>query len=184
SSGEFVSAFIKGWLVDYDVPRVLLHDQDLAFTGGATRAWKKATGIAETTSVPYLARMNGKVERAHQGLKRCVRQWVESHGKGSWPDALRVAERVHNRRETSREGISPYQLIYGQRPREDWSDLINGLRHEDDSTKLCITDSSGFLEELHRTIQDTLLVYQEDNTFGRLHCNDFRRDHDFKVGDL
>ncbi|KAF4736949.1 hypothetical protein FOZ62_016187, partial [Perkinsus olseni] len=181
--GEFVATLLKYWGMDFDLPRTILHDRDGAFVAEVVRAWKARAQIEEKTSLPYLARMNGKCERAHQELKRCVRQVISQSGSASWPEALTVAARVHNRFPTFREKISPYQLVFGQLPRDDWGALVNSLRHEDGFQKLCEDDPSGFLKDLKTNIENTLAIYRENNVFHRLGMNHHRQASSFQVGD-
>ncbi|KAF4680130.1 hypothetical protein FOZ60_014013 [Perkinsus olseni] len=111
--------------------------------------------------------MNGKCERAHQELKRCVRQAISQSGSASWPEALTVAAR----------------LVFGQLPRDDWGALVNSLRHEDGFQKLCEDDPSGFLKDLKTNIENTLAIYRENNVFHRLGMNHHRQASSFQVGD-
>ncbi|EER16973.1 hypothetical protein Pmar_PMAR008139 [Perkinsus marinus ATCC 50983] len=126
--------------------------------------------------------MEGKCKRARQEIKRYARQAIAQSGSASWPEALSVAARVHNRSPIFRDKISPYQLVFGQISHDDWGNL-NSLRHEEGFQKPCKDDPSGFLRDLKTNIDSTLTIYRENNVFHRLGMNHHRRASTFRVGD-
>ena len=107
--------FLEQIVARYGTPSVLITDNGGEFTSKAFENWMREMGIEHHLTSPYHPQSNGKCERMNGTLQKVIKRL--SQGKpNKWsiylPDAL-LAIRTN----PSQEGPTPYETLYGQKPR-------------------------------------------------------------------
>ena len=99
----------------YGLPEVILSDNGGEFTGSVIEDWMRECGIRHHKTSPYHPQSNGKVERFNGTIQRLLLKLTGGNAR-LWSKYL--AEALYAYRIThGPTGISPYQAIYGVRPR-------------------------------------------------------------------
>ena len=102
-------------LARYGLPSVLLTDNGGEFTADAFRKWLAECGVKHKTTSPYHPRANGKCERFNGTLQKLLLKWSGGDPE-RWEDYLPDA--IYSYRiAVNQDGMSPYQVAFGQRPR-------------------------------------------------------------------
>ena len=63
--------------------------------------------------------MQGCVERANGDLQTKLGKWLDEHG-GTWSSGLRYVTHTINTSTASATKTRPYEVVFGQRPRQDF----------------------------------------------------------------
>ena len=94
------------------------------------RQWKRVCClITEITNLrpglliihgsPRRPQMQGCVERANGDLQIKLGKWLDEHG-GTWSSGLRYVTHTMNTSTASATKTTPYEVVFGQRPRQDF----------------------------------------------------------------
>ena len=99
----------------YDLPEVIISDNGGEFTASVMENWMREMGIQHHQTSPYHPQSNGKVERFNGTIQRLLLKLTGGNAR-QWSKYL--AEALYAYRITQGPtGISPFQAIYGVRPR-------------------------------------------------------------------
>ncbi|RWS18376.1 uncharacterized protein B4U80_06893, partial [Leptotrombidium deliense] len=113
-SGEFLR-FLEEVVSKFGSPLVLISDRGTCFTSLETFEYFEKKGIRHYTSPPYFPESNGLAERAVKTLKNVLRRIMD--GNTNWKSKLNDAVFAINSSISSSTGYSPFDLMYGFKPR-------------------------------------------------------------------
>lgn len=115
--------FLNEIVTRYGTPTVLISDNGGEFTSTAFEKWLRDNGISHHLTSPYHPQTNGMTERFNGIIQRLLLKLTggnDRHWSKSLPDAL-YAYRITQ----GPAGISPYQAVYGRKPRLPRSTVDN-----------------------------------------------------------
>ena len=115
SNEEVWKAFNK-FIANYGIPSVIISDNGGEFLATKFRKWLAELGIDHRTTTPYHPQTNGKTERFNGILQKLLLKHTEGNGT-VWEDFLNDALYAY-RCTAGADGQSPFQKLYGQRPRQ------------------------------------------------------------------
>ena len=120
------SATSRSTFATHGLSELLVTDNGSAFTSKEFEEFLQKNGIRHVTSAPYHPATNGSVERAVQTFKTAMKK-----ATSDTPIETRVARFLFHYRLTpqSTTGISPAELLLGQRPRTHLDQLRPDLAH-------------------------------------------------------
>jgi len=108
-------AFMEHIVARYGIPSVIISDNGGEFTSTNFEAWLRELGISHHLTSPYHPQANGMTERFNGTIQRILLKLTGGNGK-KWSHYL--SEALYAYRITQGPtGISPYQAVFGQRPR-------------------------------------------------------------------
>ena len=118
STGQVVLGFVKREILySFGPPRTIVSDNATCFTASDVSSFMAQHGITWRTFLAYAPMSNGREERMVGTLKAAVRKTVLEMGM-EWDKAL-TQDLYGYRRRTLRNGVSPFELMYGVPPRMD-----------------------------------------------------------------
>lgn len=127
-------AFVVNIVARYGIPSVLITDNGGEFTERAFKEWLQDHGIHQHFTSPYHPQSNGMTERFNGTIQKLLLKLTGGDEK-KWSRYL--GEALYAYRITAgKTGISPYQAVYGQRPRlprattgdQDEGDRLQAIR--------------------------------------------------------
>lgn len=100
-------------------PRILQSDNGREFVANViqelTTMWP---GLLLIHGSPRHPQSQGCVERGNGDLQLKLGKWLDEHG-GTWPLALQLVTHKINTSIAAATGKTPYEVVFGQRPRQD-----------------------------------------------------------------
>lgn len=108
-------AFMENIVARYGLPTVLISDNGGEFTSGNFEKYLKEFGVSHHLTSPYHPQANGMTERFNGTIQKLLLKLTGGNAR-LWSKYL--AEALYAYRITQGpSGISPYQAVFGQRPR-------------------------------------------------------------------
>jgi transposase InsO family protein len=108
-------AFIDNIVARYGVPRYLISDNGGEMTSTNFENWLREFGVSHRLTSPYNPQCNGMVERFNGTIQKLLLKMTGGNPK-KWTEYLSSALYAY-RITPGQTGISPYQALFGQRPR-------------------------------------------------------------------
>lgn len=108
-------AFMDNIVARYGLPSVLISDNGGEFTSSNFEQWLREFGVTHRLTSPYHPQSNGMTERFNGTIQRLLLKLTggnERHWSKYLSEALYAYRITHGP-----SGLSPYQAVYGQRPR-------------------------------------------------------------------
>lgn len=99
----------------FGVPAVVLSDNATCFRADVLRKFMEEYGTKWLTTLSYAPMSNGKAEKMVGTMKRGIRRLVVQYGK-EWDVFVDKILFGYHRR-PARDGVSPFELLYGVKPR-------------------------------------------------------------------
>ena len=96
----------------HSVPKVIISDRDVKFTGIFWKALFKGLGTQLNFSTVYHPQMDGQSERVNQVPKDILRMYVMDK-RGKWEDYLHLVEFAYNNNFQVSIGMSPFETLFG-----------------------------------------------------------------------
>ena len=112
----------------HGVPKVIISDRDINFTGNFWMDMFKGLGTQLNFISVYHPQADGKTVRVNNILEDMLRMYVmDKYGK--WEDHLRLVEFAYNNNFQVSTRMSPFEILYGSKCNTPiyWSSLIDGL---------------------------------------------------------
>jgi transposase InsO family protein len=98
------------------LPRSIVSDKDTKFVGHFWRTLWKKLGTNSSFSSSYHPQKDGKIEVVNRSLRNLLRSLVTEH-HNQWNQILPQAEFTYNDSPNRSTGKSPFQILYGMKPR-------------------------------------------------------------------
>ena len=108
-------AFMDHIVARYGLPQVLLSDNGGEFTSTAFENWLREYGVDHHLTSPYHPQSNGMTERFNGVIQKLLLKLTGGNDR-LWSKYLSEALYAY-RITTGPAGISPYQAVFGKRPR-------------------------------------------------------------------
>ena len=100
----------------YSPPEVLISDNGTEFVNAPVSDLCKTWGVERRTTTVYHPQSNGKVERFHRTFKGLIERLMSTN-KSNWEGQLGPALAAYRTTVSTATGYSPFQALYGRRPR-------------------------------------------------------------------
>ena len=119
---EAISAEQTAWLLWHNwirlhgLPAVIVSDRDPRFVSRFWQALWALLGVKLPMSSSMHAETNGKDERTHRTLDQIMRHGVNFE-QDDWDVQLSLAEAAINTSVHASTGMSPFEMVYGRKPR-------------------------------------------------------------------
>lgn len=113
---ETVTAIVD-LVLRYSIPSSLLSDQGTNFMADLTQSLMKALNIRSLRTCPYHPRTDGQTERFNATLVQYLRKFVKENQE-DWDEHLQFAAYAYRTSKHSVTGFSPYELVFGRKPRD------------------------------------------------------------------
>ena len=108
-------AFFTNIVARYSIPRILISDNGGEFVNSAFESWLKEFGVDHRLTSPYHPQTNGMTERFNGTVQKLLLKMTGGQPR-KWSDY--VADALYAYRITpGPSGLSPYQALFGQKPR-------------------------------------------------------------------
>lgn len=158
----------------HGLPKAIISDRDPIFTSALWKELFKLTDTQLLMSSAYHPQTDGQIERLNQCLEGFLRCTVHSCPR-QWSKWLSVAEFWYNTAHHSALGRSPFEVLYGQKPRQLGIEKID----------LCaVPDLENWLKKrelLTKIIQQQL---QRSQQRMKAQADKHRTEREFQPGDL
>jgi len=110
---EVVKILLKEIIPRFGVPIGMSSDRGLHFVAEIVQQVNKILGINWDLHTPWRPQSSGKIERMNQTLKRQIKKICQEVSL-KWPQALPLALLRIRIQPRSKDGISPYKILYGR----------------------------------------------------------------------
>ena len=137
---DTIKAFEK-FILSFGIPQKLVYDKGSAFMNQNFTSWIHELGITPAPRTAFSPWTNGKVEIQNKHLGAHFRMFLEQAG-GKWDELAPKFAFAHNTVPNSSTGISPYEIIFGQKPQIPLSLKLGLLRNSN------LTCNSDFCKDL------------------------------------
>ena len=166
----------------FGMPKVIQSDRGSNFMGKFFQRALSKMGVTHVTSTAYHPQSQGCLERFHGTLKGILTKFCLKNDK-DWDEGVQIA--LYAIRTARHEGLgySPFELLFGRKPRENLRLMSEGWEAEDEPVPLAdyVTKLRDRMKCAHDLARSNLEVAQ-----GKMKAQyDKRSKHrEFKSGDL
>ena len=96
----------------HDVPKVIISDRDIKFTGNFWKALFNGLCTQLNFSTAYHPQMDGQTERVNQIMEEMLGMYVMDK-PCKWEDYLHLVEFSYKNNFQVSTGMSPFEILYG-----------------------------------------------------------------------
>jgi Integrase zinc binding domain len=175
SAQQFAQLFLKDVYRLHGLPRKIISDRDVRFTG---KFWQELHRLVQTKlamSSSFHSQTDGQTERANRTLEEMLRYYV-GYRQDDWCDKLWYLEFSYNSAKNKTTGQTPFLLNYGQQPLE-FSDLL--LTRQTNT----VPSASDFVAHMQELAKAAGASIEQKNKATAEYQNAKRKDYEFGVGD-
>lgn len=140
----------------YGIPEALRTDQGIAFCSNIVKEITSRLGIRKLECTPYHPESNGALERSHGTIKQSVRFQINTQ-RNDWDEYLDITAYSFNTAVHSATNKTPYELLFGIKPRVPYLEHSNPERSYEDYA----TETKARLTELRQKAIDTQIINKE-----------------------
>lgn len=158
----------------HGLPEAIVSDRDKVFTSTLWRELFKVAGTQLQMSTAYHPQTDGQTERVNQCLEGYLRCFVHSCPH-KWKDWLPLAEFWYNTSYHSSLDKTPFEILYGQKPR------LLGIDVVDSCAVLDLHDWLSQRKLMVQLLQQQLMRAQQRQKY---QADKHRSEREFAVGDL
>ncbi|KAG7197541.1 hypothetical protein KM043_017651 [Ampulex compressa] len=170
-----VETFVKSYVSIFGPPKNILTDNGTNFTGQLMKEFNDWMKMKHITTTAFHPESNGSLERSHQVIKVYLKTTAEDLNK--WDDYVEMACYSYNSATHKATGYTPYELVYGTKPRNLAS-----------TDKLAAKTYSEYIEELKRRTERIVTTARQQINASKEKIKErydsFRRPAKFKPGDF
>lgn len=131
----------------FGVPRVVHTDQGNNITEGLLKQIMSKMGIKHVASSPYHPKSQGCLERLHRTLKSVLTKYAFENDR-DWDEGIQIALCATRSARKESLGYSPYELMFGRKPRENLRILYEVCVEEGETEKL-----AGYVVKMRKRIE-------------------------------
>lgn len=114
SASDTIKALEK-FITSFGIPQKLVYDRGTAFMNTDFAHYLKELGITHAPRTAYSPWTNGKVETQNKHLGRYFRQFLSDSGS-NWSELASKFSFAHNTTVNYGTGLTPYEILFGQKP--------------------------------------------------------------------
>jgi hypothetical protein len=157
----------------HGIPKVIISDRDVKFTGNFWKDLFKGLDTQLNFSTAYHPQTDGKTERTNQILEDMLRMYVMDR-PGKWEEYLYLVEFAYNNHYQASTKLSPFEILYGRKCNTpvSWSNPVNRLMIGPYMLK--------YMELTVKQVQQNLKVAQDRK---KSYVDAKRTPREFNVGD-
>lgn len=146
----------------FGVPRVIQSDQGSNFMGKLFRQAMEKLGVKHVYSSPYHPQSQGCLERFHRSLKSVLTKFCMINEQ-DWDEGVQVALYALRAAKQESLGYSPFELMFGRRPREGLRLIYEACVGKEEPEQLAtyISKLKGRMECARRLARENLEGVQE-----------------------
>ena len=120
NSAEDFARFLVKVCSRYGPPKVIRGDNGGEYISTLVRDLEQQLGIDWQPTLAYRPQANGVIERCNQEINRHLRTLaMQLHKRDNWSELLPLALRIINAQPHATTGVSPTELLYGNRVTPD-----------------------------------------------------------------
>ncbi len=123
---DVVEAVMEHLVNKYGMPVGMISDRGSQFTGGLYQRLMARLGVQHNTTTAYHPQANGRIERVHRTLNAMLAKQVNIY-HNNWDEYVSAAAFAVNTAWSRSTGSTPYELLFGRRPRIP-SEIVYGSR--------------------------------------------------------
>jgi len=138
--------FVDEIVARYGSPARLLTDRGTNFTATLVSETCRALGVDRSLTTAYHPQTDGMVERFNHTLASMISMYTASHQR-DWDVHLGLALAAYRTAHHPSIGTSPYELLFGVRPRLPTDTALALLRSHSDPP--LHTDAAAYVKDLH-----------------------------------
>jgi len=160
----------------HGLPRSIISDRDVKFTGHFWRTlWKKLNTRLQFSSA-YHPQTDGQTEVVNRSLGNLLRSLTGENSR-TWDRVLAQAEFAYNDSPNRSTGLNPFQILYGMHPRG-----VHELRDLGKLEKRSV-DGEDFAQAMRNLHEQVKQILQDSNQKYKQRADLKRREVQFNVGD-
>ena len=125
-------ALVQRWICVFDITQSLQSDNGTHFASTVLKTVCEQLGVKQVFSSPWHPQSQGQVERQNDTLNNCVAALVTDH-PDTWPTMLPMVAYAFNSGTSTTTGMSPFELLFKQKPNRPESFLIPPEHKDDDN---------------------------------------------------
>ena len=112
----------------HGIPKIIISDRDLKFTGNFWKSLFKGLNTTLNFSTSFHPQTYGQTERANQVLEDMLRMYVREQ-PGKWEDYLHLVEFSYNNHYQASARYNPFEIMYGRKGNTpiSWSNPVDRL---------------------------------------------------------
>ena len=124
SSDSVLHGLFNYVIAKHGCPRLVISDRGSNLCGEKSRDFFKLFGIKRALTSAFHPETNGQTERFNRTLAIALTNYVEREQR-NWSDFLQALTFAYNTSEHSVTRLSPYELVFGKRPRIPIDNLLS-----------------------------------------------------------
>lgn len=149
-----VHAFFNNVVAKYGCPKLVISDRGSNISGERSRDFFRLFGIKRALCSSYHPQSNGQTERFNRTLAVSLSTFVERNQR-DWPDFLQAIVFAYNISEHSVTRISPFELVFGRRPRLPLDNLLERSEFVDPTIPMPYSISDKRIAAIKRFIEES-----------------------------
>lgn len=119
-----IHAFFNHVVAVHGCPKLVISDRGPNISGEESRDFFRLFGIKRNLTSSYHPQSNGQTERFNRTLAASLTMFVEKNQR-DWSDFLQAMTFAYNISEHSVTRATPFELVFGRRPRIPLDNLLN-----------------------------------------------------------
>lgn len=170
-----IYGFFNNVIAKHGCPKMVISDCGRNLIGERSQDFFKMFGIKRNTTSPYHPESNGQTERFNRTLAESLSIYVDRNQR-DWPVYLQAVVFAYNITEHSVTRVSPFELVYGRKPRIPLDNIVERSQFIDPANPIVGPLANERIELIKRLIRENQLANKRRIDNNRSHVT-------FQVGD-
>ena len=141
------------WISKFGIPERIHSDRGTNFTSNLFVEHCRALGIEKTHTSPYYPQSNGLTERLFKTIKPMISAVMEERNILDWSEVLPFVELGIRTTKQKTTKYSPYEVLFGHRPRIDFNYPESFTDTEYHSTEEYVNEMKRKIKIIHENIE-------------------------------